>query len=54
MGTIHHKVVLLVTMLAYALTSQAGEVKSGYEFLTQESKDMQDDEFANPGMNDVE
>lgn len=54
MPSIHHKLVLLVTILTCAITSQAGELKSGYEFLTQSSKDMQDDEFANPGMSDVE
>jgi len=32
----------------------ARELKSGYEYLKQESKDMQDDEFANPGMTAVE
>ena len=33
---------------------QAGELKSGYEYLTQETREMQDDDFANPGMTAVE
>ena len=54
MPTLHHKLVLLVSILTCAIPLQAGELKSGYEFLTQSSKDMQDDEFSNPGMSDVE
>jgi len=33
---------------------QAREMKSGYEYLTPATQEMQDDEFANPGMTAVE
>lgn len=33
---------------------QADELKSGYEYLTQETREMQDDDFSNPGMTAVE
>jgi sulfur-oxidizing protein SoxA len=42
-------VVLTVTPWA-----QSTEVKSGYSYLTEATQEMQDDEFANPGMKNVE
>lgn len=42
-------------LLAMPATSvQAGEARSGYEFITPASRAMQDDEFENPGMLAVE
>lgn len=38
----------------FSASLSARELKSGYEYLKQESRDMQDDEFANPGMTAVE
>ena len=43
---------LLSALFTFSL--QARELKSGYEYLTQATRDMQDDEFANPGMTAVE
>ena len=37
-----------------AMSVQAGEARSGYEFITPASRAMQDDEFENPGMLAVE
>jgi sulfur-oxidizing protein SoxA len=45
---------ILTLLLGVGPAAVAGELKSGYEFLTQTSRDMQDDEFANPGMNAVD
>lgn len=55
--TAEMKYVNASTLLAFILALPAGslaEPKSGYEFLKQESKDMQDDDFMNPGMSVVE
>ena len=54
---IKHKQFLIFIFLlpVFILSSlQAGELKSGYEYLTQETREMQDDNFANPGMTAVE
>ena len=40
---------LLVALVLAALPAGAFEAKSGYEWLSEESREMQDDEFANPG-----
>lgn len=48
---------MLITLLAlgyFASSLQAAEPRSGYEYLTESSREMQDDEFANPGMVEVE
>jgi len=55
--TAEMKYVNASTLLAFILALPAGslaEPKSGYEFLKQDSKDMQDDDFMNPGMSEVE
>jgi sulfur-oxidizing protein SoxA len=44
---------VLVGSLLISPPQAGAEPKSGYEFLQQESKDMQDDDFMNPGMNSV-
>ena len=42
-------------LVAVSISGQLGaEVKSGYEYLMAESKEMQDDDFLNPGMQTVE
>lgn len=54
---ISHKQFLIFIFLlpVFFLSSlQAREIKSGYEYLTQETREMQDDDFANPGMTAVE
>jgi len=44
---------LLCTLLPAAIAT-AGEPRSGYEFITPATRDMQDDDFLNPGMFTVE
>lgn len=54
---INHKQFLIFIVLfpIFFLNSlQAREMKSGYEYLTAETQEMQDDDFANPGMTAVE
>lgn len=46
MGTVLYAVGLVMI----SINVYAAEPKSGYEYLKQESKDMQDDDFMNPGM----
>lgn len=49
--------IALVAMTTCLLTFgflHAGELKSGYEFISEEAKEMQDDEFMNPGYATVE
>lgn len=48
------RTVLLCAVLVSAPSWTGAEPKSGYEYLQQESKEMQDDDFMNPGMNAVE
>lgn len=52
----HNRCGLWVVLLtcATAMTAQAEAPRSGYEFLTPSTQAMQDDEFANPGMLEVE
>lgn len=45
---------LLSMLLAPVAALHGSELKSGYEFLKPATQDMQDDEFANPGMNALE
>lgn len=45
--------VILATMLGAVSTANAGP-KSGYEFMKAETREMQDDDFLNPGMAAVE
>lgn len=54
---INHKQFLIFIFLfpIFFLSSlQAREIKSGYEYLTPATQEMQDDDFANPGMTAVE
>ncbi len=54
---INHKQCLIFIFLLPILffnSISAGELKSGYEYLTPATQEMQDDEFANPGMTAVE
>ena len=46
--------VLLLAVLFVMPPVAAAEPKSGYEYLQQESREMQDDDFMNPGMSAVE
>lgn len=45
---------LLYLLLLFPALIHAAELKSGYEFLTPETRAMQDDDFANPGLSSVE
>lgn len=47
-------IVLLGMLLALPPMSAAQEVRSGYEYISEETRAMQDDDFANPGMPTVE
>lgn len=47
-------IVLLGMFLALPQMTAAQEVKSGYAYISEETRAMQDDEFANPGMPTVE
>lgn len=42
--------VFFITLLALAFDAHAQSPKSGYDYLTPETRQMQDDDFANPGM----
>ena len=44
----------LLPLLLASTAPQAGEPRSGYDFLMDETKTMQDDDFENPGMASVE
>jgi sulfur-oxidizing protein SoxA len=44
----------LACALAVSTMASASEPRSGYEYLQQESRDMQDDDFLNPGMQSVD
>jgi sulfur-oxidizing protein SoxA len=44
----------LACILAAPTMASADQPKSGYEYLQQESRDMQDDDFVNPGMQSVD
>ena len=49
------KILLVMLLSGLSLTvASAEEKKSGYEYLTQDSKNIQDDDFANPGLKAVE
>ena len=51
------KFLLLVSALLLALPAAdttAGEPPSGYEYIKQCTRDMQDDDFENPGMHTLE
>ena len=52
----HKQSLIFIFLLAvFFLNSlQARELKSGYEYLTPATQEMQDDDFANPGMTAVE
>ncbi len=45
---------LLLLLLCVVVAAQAEELRSGYSYLSPESREMQDDEFANPGMSAVD
>ncbi len=44
----------LACVLAASTMASADQPRSGYEYLQQESRDMQDDDFLNPGMQSVD
>ena len=47
--------IILLCLIGLMVTSaHASELKSGYEYLTEETRAMQDDEFANPGLKAIE
>jgi len=46
--------ILLIAMLFQSIAAHANEAVSGYYFLSPMTQEMQDDEFANPGMDAVE
>jgi len=46
--------IALALVYSFITNAHAMEAKSGYEFLTTESKEMQDDDFANPGLKALE
>ena len=51
------KLTLLLSALLLALPAtdtQAAEPRSGYEYIKQSTRDMQDDDFENPGMLTIE
>ncbi len=51
------KFLLLVSALLLALPATdttAAEPRSGYEYIKQSTRDMQDDDFENPGMLTIE
>ena len=52
-----NKIILImcgVLLALPALTTLAGDVKSGYEFIKPATREMQDDDFDNPGLLSVE
>lgn len=50
-----HRFLWILILLSAALPLvQAETPRSGYEYLTESTREMQDDEFANPGMVEVE
>lgn len=49
---LYYSLLLICGLLNSAVYAQ--QTKSGYEYLTDATKEMQNDEFANPGMRDVE
>jgi len=55
MRNIRHLLLWIVIALSSALSAaQAEAPRSGYEFLNESTREMQDDEFANPGMVEIE
>ncbi|MCK5386006.1 MAG: sulfur oxidation c-type cytochrome SoxA, partial [Gammaproteobacteria bacterium] len=52
----HQQFLIFIFLLPIFFLSslQAREIKSGYEYLTPATQEMQDDDFANPGMTAVE
>ena len=52
--TIIKLVLLLLVSSWMPATAHAQPPRSGYEYLTESTREMQDDEFANPGMVEVE
>jgi len=49
------KFVALLVALSWMLSvAQAQSPRSGYDYLKESTREMQDDEFANPGMVEVE
>jgi L-cysteine S-thiosulfotransferase len=49
-----YRFIVLLYALVSVMPAAAGEPRSGYEFITQATRDMQDDDFLNPGMFTVE
>ncbi|MCG6886122.1 MAG: sulfur oxidation c-type cytochrome SoxA [Proteobacteria bacterium] len=52
-----NKLLMIIALLVSGTVGfplQAAEPHSGYDYLTQSTREMQDDEFANPGMVEVE
>lgn len=54
MKPVTHSIFLIFMMLFQLNSTLANEPVSGYQFLSPMARDMQDDEFANPGMDAVE
>ena len=52
----HKQILIIISLLAIFFSNalHANDLKSGYEYLTPATQEMQDDEFANPGMTAVE
>ena len=48
------KLTVVLTTLLLAMPALAAEPRSGYEFIKQTTRDMQDDDFENPGLLTVE
>ena len=48
------KLAVVLTTLLLAMPALAAEPRSGYEFIKQATRDMQDDDFENPGLLTVE
>lgn len=49
-----HFVIILILSILFNISVSARELKSGSEYLSPAAREMQNDEFANPGMTAVE
>lgn len=47
-------IICIILLLGVAVSVSAQEPRSGYEYLRAETRDMQDDDFANPGIASLE
>jgi len=54
MPALKQKIAISLLLLSITPSVLSSELKSGYEFLTPMSREMQDDEFSNPGMSTVD